>query len=143
MRRFIAIFLLMLLPLQFSWAAVGVYCGHESGAWAQHLGHHEHAHQHAPAEQDTVDDGVPAVVNDVAADSVSHAGDSPESSDAPKSALPDHACGHCHGTCWSLPAPVEPLVVASLAAHPGATAPGHLRTLAQTPPERPQWARFA
>ena len=130
MRRFIAICLLMLLPLQFSWAAVGVYCGHESGAWAQHLGHHEHAHEHAPAGLDAVADTA--------------AGDALASSDAPNSSpLTNHDCGHCHGTCWSLPAPAEPLVMASLAAHPGATAPGHLRTLAQTPPERPQWARLA
>ena len=45
MRRWIAVFMLMLLPLQLSWAAVASYCQHESSpAIAQHLGHHEHKH---------------------------------------------------------------------------------------------------
>jgi cytochrome c5 len=45
MRRFLIIFLLFALPLQVSWAAVAIYCNHESGAAAQHFGHHEHEHQ--------------------------------------------------------------------------------------------------
>ena len=44
MRRWLAIFLLILLPAQLSWAAVGDYCAHESGAGAEHFGHHEHRH---------------------------------------------------------------------------------------------------
>ena len=36
--------MLALLPLQFSWAAVAAYCGHETGQHAEHLGHHEHRH---------------------------------------------------------------------------------------------------
>lgn len=44
MRRWLAIFLLVFLPLQASWAAVTGYCQHESGAAAQHFGHHEHKH---------------------------------------------------------------------------------------------------
>jgi hypothetical protein len=44
MRRWLAILMLALLPLQFGWAAVAVYCGHESDPQAQHLGHHEHQH---------------------------------------------------------------------------------------------------
>jgi hypothetical protein len=48
MRRFLIVFLLFALPLQVSWAAVATYCKHESGAAAQHFGHHEHEH---PAKQ--------------------------------------------------------------------------------------------
>ena len=44
MRRWLAIFLLILLPAQLSWAAVGDYCAHESGAAANHFGHHAHRH---------------------------------------------------------------------------------------------------
>ena len=44
MRRWLAIFLLVLLPAQLGWAAVGVYCAHESGAAADHFGHHAHRH---------------------------------------------------------------------------------------------------
>jgi len=44
MRRWIAILLLTLLPFQFSWSAAAVHCEHESGAAAQHFGHHFHSH---------------------------------------------------------------------------------------------------
>ncbi|NBT82917.1 MAG: hypothetical protein EBT56_15195 [Betaproteobacteria bacterium] len=37
MRKFLAIFLLVLLPLQFSWAAVAGYCQHEAGVTANAL----------------------------------------------------------------------------------------------------------
>ena len=45
MRKLVAIFLLSLLSLQTSWAAVASYCQHEQGASARHLGHHDHQHQ--------------------------------------------------------------------------------------------------
>ena len=54
MRRWFAILMLALLPLQFSWAAVAAYCGHETGQHAEHLGHHEHRHaDQAKADQDS------------------------------------------------------------------------------------------
>jgi hypothetical protein len=40
MKRYVLIFLLMLLPFQFSWAAVASYCQHESNPAAEHVGHH-------------------------------------------------------------------------------------------------------
>lgn len=43
MNRYILIFLLMLLPFQFSWAAVASYCQHESERSTQHIGHHQAA----------------------------------------------------------------------------------------------------
>jgi hypothetical protein len=46
MRRLIAVFMLALLPFQFSWSAVAAYCMHESTtSQAQHVGHHEHKHE--------------------------------------------------------------------------------------------------
>lgn len=46
MRRLIAVFILALLPLQFSWSAVATYCMHERAtAQTQHVGHHEHEHE--------------------------------------------------------------------------------------------------
>ena len=45
MRRLVLICMMLLLPLQWSWAAAAAYCEHETGAAAQHLGHHEHKHQ--------------------------------------------------------------------------------------------------
>jgi hypothetical protein len=47
MRRWLTIFLLVLIPLQLSWAAAASYCQHESGAAAKHFGHHEHQHNAA------------------------------------------------------------------------------------------------
>ena len=44
MRRYFLIFLLTMLPLQLTWAAVASYCGHEQGKSVQHIGHHEHKH---------------------------------------------------------------------------------------------------
>lgn len=42
MRRWLLIFLLLVLPFQFSWAASAVYCQHERDAQPGHWGHHEH-----------------------------------------------------------------------------------------------------
>lgn len=53
MRRLFAIFLLVLLPLQLSWASVAVYCQHETGGQAKHFGHHDHQHQAGDSDADT------------------------------------------------------------------------------------------
>ena len=42
MRRWLLIFLVFLLPLQYSWAMSAAYCAHEQDAQTQHWGHHEH-----------------------------------------------------------------------------------------------------
>ena len=42
MRRFVAILILCLLPLQWSHAAMGEYFSHEYAQAADHDGHHEH-----------------------------------------------------------------------------------------------------
>lgn len=47
MKRWISILFLVLLPLQFGWAAASAYCQHETGAAARHFGHHEHQHRAA------------------------------------------------------------------------------------------------
>jgi hypothetical protein len=46
MNKWLAIFLLVFLPLQLTWTVADAYCQHESGLAAQHFGHHDH--QHAP-----------------------------------------------------------------------------------------------
>lgn len=51
MKKILFIFLMALLPLQFSWAAAASYCQHEEGKAAQHFGHHLHKHKTA-ADQD-------------------------------------------------------------------------------------------
>ena len=57
MRRWIIVFLMVVLPNQFLWAAAAQYCGHESSnaqvsqaAATNHYGHHEHQHQAALAD---------------------------------------------------------------------------------------------
>ena len=42
-------FLLIVLPLQISWAVAATYCQHETGS-TQHFGHHDHKH-HAEDNQ--------------------------------------------------------------------------------------------
>src|SRR3990167_6821991 len=114
MRRWLAMLMLALLPLQFSWAAVASYCGHETG---QHAEHRRGAQ--AKADQD----------------SASAAQKAPAGF--------DFDCGHCHGTCASMPAPVGDTSPLALASHPVTPVEGIVRTLAQSPPERPQWLPLA
>lgn len=120
MRRWLAILMLALLPLQFSWAAVAAYCGHETGQHAEHLGHHEHRHA----------DQAKAVQDSASADQKAPAGF-------------DFDCGHCHDTCTSIPAPVNDTSPLALTSHPVTPVEGIVRTLAQSPPERPQWLPLA
>ena len=51
MRRWLTILFMVFLPLQLGWAAVSAYCQHESGAAANHLGHHDHRHQAAAGDE--------------------------------------------------------------------------------------------
>lgn len=58
MRRLFAIFLLSLLPLQWTYAAVSDYCKHETAAAAQqHPGHHAHKHVDPPRESNETQKG--------------------------------------------------------------------------------------
>lgn len=53
MRRLAAIFVLIVLPLQWTYAAVAEYCQHEANRTAQqHVGHHAHNHVDPPSDQD-------------------------------------------------------------------------------------------
>lgn len=121
MRRWFAIILLALLPLQFSWAAIAAYCGHESDAQAQHSGHHEYQQDEAANPETGAAQPPDKVVVSAGLD-----------------------CGQCHGCCAALlllPTDVIALLVG--AARPVAPAEGAARTLAPSPPERPQWAPLA
>jgi hypothetical protein len=110
----------MLLPLQFSWAAVAGYCTHEADPQAQHLGHHEHKHSAAGAADATplVDAGL-------------------------NGSAPDLDCTHCHGNCCALLHTAMPAQASAGTAHPGAAAPVATALLALTRPERPQWQPLA
>lgn len=119
-RRLLAIVLLALLPLQFSWAAVAPYCEHETSADGGHLGHHEHP-QHG--------DAAPDAGNERTAD--------------PTADTAEIDCGHCHGQCTGLLALPEGLPGGLLTAAPRASADEAGRAHAPARPERPQWAALA
>jgi hypothetical protein len=121
MRRWFAILLLAVLPLQSTWAAVAAYCGHESNSQVQHLGHHEHQH---------LGGAVAAAPHSGAADA-----------DAPAGF--DFDCGHCHGGYATLPLRLDGLATLPAASHRLVVVELVVRTLAPAPPERPQWLRLA
>lgn len=50
MKRLLFVFVLLVIPLQSSWAAVAAYCKHENGVAAKHVGHHVHKHQGASSD---------------------------------------------------------------------------------------------
>lgn len=50
MNRLLLTFVLLVTPLQASWAAVTAYCTHENGAASKHFGHHYHKHQAASGD---------------------------------------------------------------------------------------------
>ena len=137
MRRFLAIFLLALLPLQFSWAAVASYCEHETQG-SGHFGHHDHGHAHHAG---AISDAGPAA--DLTADA-SPTPDETGSAEGDKApGAMDLDCGHCHGTCsamltWPLGMPVVPST-----APPNATLDETGGAQAPTRPERPQWLSLA
>lgn len=120
MRRWLAILLLTLLPIQFSWAAVASYCGHEATGKTQHVGHHEHQH-HADAGANT-----------------SKSADGQKAADGV-----DLDCGHCHGTCAAMLHPQEAVLALVSTSRPAALADALERAHAPTPPERPQWVSLA
>lgn len=127
MRRCLALFLMVWLPLQSLWAVAAPYCQHEPQATpvvAQHLGHHDHGHDLAQRADTPADPGV--------------------STDAGANGHHDHAhCHGCHGHGVALwPAAREPLAAVGPhglntdreAARPSPTGPR---------PERPNWHAFA
>lgn len=57
MRRWLSILLLVMMPLQLGWAALGSHCQHESDERSQHLGHHAHHHDSTQQDDDTRGDG--------------------------------------------------------------------------------------
>lgn len=123
-RRFLAIFLLALLPLQFSWAAVASYCSHETQAGSGHFGHHAHEHQHhADADADL--------------DSSAEA-----SADEALGAM-DLDCGHCHGYCSAMFTLPSVLPAGLSTAAPNAQVDEHGAAAAPTRPERPKWLPLA
>lgn len=123
MRRWIAIVLLVFLPLQLSWAAVANCCGHEAGTPAAHVGHLDHEglghpdHGVDPDQTVTLDGTV--------------SGDS------------DLDCGHCQGYFAGLPGVACGFIAQAHRHAPPAAGAAPRAERAVAPPERPQWAPLA
>lgn len=83
MTRWLLLFFVFLLPVQFAWSATAVYCGHESAPVAFHPGHHAHAHQDGGG---TSSDAAAATEKQAAPAGLAH---------------PD--CGYCHASAAQLP----------------------------------------
>lgn len=121
MRRWLLIFLVVLLPVQLSWAAVASYCQHESGTAAQHLGHHEHQHEAGAAPSN---DGDPHSKSNAAG-------------------AVDVDCGTCHaGTCSAMVQSLNLMMVKLPSETHSATAL-RLSSRPASLPERPNWADLA
>jgi hypothetical protein len=117
MKRYLAIFLLVLLPLQFSWAAVAGFCQHETAVSAKHPGHHSHDQASADPQE--------------------------TGQKAEPSAGMDHDCAICHmGCAATLVSELRTTTVAVSDVHPL-----HLQVIAsqlsRERPERPQWPVLA
>jgi hypothetical protein len=137
-RRWFSLFLLLvLMPLQFSWAAVAAYCLHEEGHGsragvvrqgqpqaAEHVAFHEHAH-------------------DLSADSAADEAPGDAGSQAGASMDVDCGHGHCHGHCTAIPPQHDRLPGRTMAASHGTPPDEHGGVHAPAQPERPQWPRLA
>ena len=117
MRRWLTIFLLLILPMQLSWALGTTYCEHETGVAAQHFGHHEHQH--------TSDD------------------EGSNSRTLNANGVADAHCSTCHASCAT--AIVDPKSLPAIAMSSDMHSSRHFRVSSHTPslPERPKWADLA
>lgn len=113
------VLLMLLVPLQLSWAAVSAYCEHETQTASHHVGHHEHQHQ---------------------ADQSGHGDDSGADS---KSGNFDADCGVCHASCYTAVCDgIAPLSFAGAEAVFAPILPLYL-TLFSSKPTRPKWLSLA
>lgn len=116
MRHSLAILLLTLLPLQFSWSAVITYCAHEVEVGAQqHFGHHEHVETSADIDRELESDG--------------------------ESTGLSLDCGH--GNCCNVASATNTHSEVAIASRPYELSPSKVRTVVPDPPYRPQWFSFA
>ena len=116
MRKFL-FFVMAVVVFQFSWIAIGAYCGHESGQAAQHFGHHQHVESA---------DELMAMSKD-------------KSSVSGKKFASHAHCSYCsHATLASVSLEAMVLCLLPAAASP-VTLVSTLSSAYLPPPERPQW----
>ena len=113
MRSWLVVLLLVLMPLQFSWAAMGAFCQHERGSDASHAGHHAHEHR---SQSDS--DGATSQTS---------------------ASVADADCGTCHAGC-SIAAPDAQAGMGAMASASWASLRAvQPRSAPFDVPERPQW----
>ena len=115
MHKWLAVFLLVLLPLQLTWAAASLYCQHESDVASEHFGHHEHEHK--------------AVDKDPAPDPAKTGGSDPDCAAC-------HWCNFVSTATATLPFVFETGILST--AYQPALSPPPIERI-----ERPQWLGFA
>jgi len=118
MARLLSLLIMLLLPLQFTWAAVGKYCQHESSPAAYHFGHHAHVHK---AESNKSESGKADVKTSI-----------------------DSDCGFCHSGAPVAAIAQVPMVAGLPVADgfaPYISGPPPLAPVRT--PDRPQWLRLA
>lgn len=113
MRSWLVVFLLIWMPLQFSWAAMGATCQHERGSDASHAGHHLHEHR----SQSDADGATSQASANVA----------------------DADCGTCHAGCSIAASGAQAGVAASTAGLWALDSSAQPRSAPFDLPERPQW----
>lgn len=116
MKRWFAILCLLLLPVQFTWAAVASYCNHEANPASQHYGHHSHEHAGKDGSNSTGKKMLSGLDND---------------------------CTVCHAGCAVAICDFAPLHNVEVAAIKGPMKLGALAFVIPSKPERPKWARSA
>ena len=102
MRRCFLVFMMVLLPFQWSWAAAAAVCEHEAGK-SRHFGHHAHVHadaQQAGPVQGHVHGDVDGVDH---AEPVNTSDSKPDSKPDAKSTTAHPDCGVCHGVGLGVP----------------------------------------
>jgi hypothetical protein len=117
MKRLLLILMMIALPFQVSWAAVGSYCQDEKVPVSQHFGHHQHAAQFKSI-----------------ADSADHE----------KSSNSADECGFCHLSCTKF-LPALPSLTAPTANTVEFSPPASRIYLSPTisPAEDPDWTLAA
>jgi hypothetical protein len=126
MRRLLSILLLVLLPLQFSWAAVAPYCGHEAAPEVQHVGHHAHEH-HADVP------AVPVAQAEVGEQAAAEA----------TPWMVDLDCAQCHANGAVASGTDDGLRADHRSVHPSPQVALMVSGHPQSRPDRPQWLGLA
>ncbi len=106
MRRWLTVFLLILLPLQLSWAVAATYCAHEADPAVNHIGHHQHQHDGSEGARDA--SGAPEKTADKASEKATE-----KATDKALTCVDDD-CGFCH-LGHSQPVASTPIVLPAVA----------------------------